>query len=258
MADSSKSAVTGPAGQPTTGVPSDAKLQLVDLGEVRRRIAEKREPTVRDVLALMEVERHHSDQLDLTIGQMQRDQASRDRDFKGEVLNAVEGHFRLSKNGLRLKRLTWAIGGLAVLFLIGFIVALSAAIDAQSAQETAEATKNAIGEKADRLELAKFKEGTEANFAKMQTEIKVIATKADQSVVDRLAAELRARDGQQEARISDISTLLMAKADKERVEKLAAMLRVKVSRGEMRKLEARIQQLEAQKLTPVPAQPASF
>ncbi len=246
MADTNTSPATAHrherTGQYVVGNPDD-KGQIIDLGEVRRRLDENQNPTTKDFFDALMAERREVDRLTKVSTDVSDAQGKMQKHFKADVLEVVreaaESESPKKSHKLVNAALVLAVLGLAF-GLLGNFAGWSAFSDASSAKAEARATKNQVEVKADRVEVKNALE-TKANKAEVENQLKTIETKAEMSVVDRLVAELRARDGTQDQQISDIATRLMAKAEKEDVNKIAAKMRQTTNR--VGKLEKRIQEL---------------
>ncbi len=209
--------------------------QLFDLQEMRRRLAEKKDPTTKDFLEALNAERTQVDRLTVQMANVERDKLKDNKHFGAnvsEVANpliaaAIQTSYR------KIFGITVMVG------LVLLAVAMIGVWSHQALQSRVSRVEYGLTIKADQAQVDKIV--VQLTTKTDKSELKAIEAKADRSVVDRLSQELKDKDGVHDGRLNDLATDLMSKANQEQVDKLSARLRT--TRSKVRSLEQRMKEL---------------
>lgn len=222
--------------KPTVPDPDESRHgQLVDLQEVRRRLAEMKEPTPKDFLEALNAERAQVDRLTAQVQNIEQCQLVDSKHFGANVAEVVEPLVAKAAK----KPLLMVVSVQVVLAAVLLATCVSMYFSFRSVNSSVNAVSDYAATKASWQAVGVFEDELATKATK--TELKVVQTKADQSVVERLAQELRDNDGNHDNRLNDLATDLMAKANRQDVEKLSARLRA--TRSKVRSLEQRMKEL---------------
>ncbi len=232
---------TQPFGVVSPKKDDDQRGVVIDLSEVRRRLGEGQNPSIDDVLKALEIERQQVDQLIVRMSGVERTQQADAKHFRANVAEVVEPLVAKATK----KPLLMVVRFQVVIGLVLLAVCLSMYFSFKSVYSSVNAVSDYAATKASWQAVGLLE--TELAGKATKAELKVVQTKADQSVVERLAQELRAKDGNHDKRLIDLATDLMSKANKEDVDKLNARLRA--TRFKVRSLEVRMKEIS----TPPPA-----
>ncbi|GEM_PF-5804862 len=228
--------------KPSVPDPDDGRHgQIIDLQEVRRRLTEKKDPTVKDVLEVLNAERVQTDRLVVQIADLERDKLKDSKHFGANVSEVVAP--LISKAIWTSYRKIFGVVVLASLALV--IVAMVGVWSHQALQLRVSRVESGLTTKANQAQVDKIV--AQLTDKADKSELKVIEAKADRSVVERLTQELNSKDSVHDGRLNDLATDLMSKANKEDVDKLSARLRS--TRSKVRSLEQRMKELVASPLT---------
>lgn len=216
----------------------DQKGVVIDLVEVRKRLAEKANPTPSDFLEALDAERAQVDLLTQKVDALENERGTDNKNFKADVTDIAKPIVAQAIAASRRKtmRLQATFGLIAVILCLFGIFSFKGVyrqVDELEVRVDSKASWEAVGNLYDEL----LTKATKA-------ELKVVATKADKSVVERLADEIRSKDSTQDKQLTDLATDLMSKANKEDVDKLSARLRA--TRKKVRSLEQRMKDLAVQ------------
>jgi len=209
--------------------------QVFDLSTVRQRLDEGKDQSIQDVLEAIRVEK---DLLDQTVGRVQKLEAeisANEKRFDNNVAEVAKPIVAQTTKDVFRK----TVGVQAVFALLFVLVCLLVYSSFQSVHQQLDTVHDQMDNKASEQAVEKLAVVLATKATK--AELKVVETKAEQSVVERLSQELRDKDGIHENRLNDLATDLMAKANKQDVSKLSARLRA--TRNKVRSLEQRMKEL---------------
>lgn len=221
--------------------------QVIDLQEVRRRLAEKKDPTPKDFLEALNAERTQVDRLTVAMADAERDKLKDNKHFGANVSEVANPLIAAA-----IQTSYWKIFGVAVVVgLVLLALAMVGVWSHQALQSRVSRVEYGLTTKADQAQVDKL--ATQLATKAEKSELKAIEAKADRSVVERLSQELKDKDGAHDARLNDLATDLMSKANQDQVEKLSARLRS--TRSKVRSLEQRMKEISAPSAVPVPVVP---
>ncbi len=236
------------APKPPVSDPDESRHgQVLDLQEMRRRLAEKKNPTVKDALEALSVERAQTDQLTIRVADLENDKLKDNKHFGANVSEVAKPLIATAVQTSYRK--IWSVAVVAGLVLLAVVTV--GVWSHQALKSRVSLVEYGLTAKADQAQVDKIVSQLTTKADK--SELKAIEAKADRSVVERLSQELKEKDGAHDARLNDLATDLMSKANQEEVEKLSARLRS--TRSKIRSLEQRMKEFSTSVPAPAPAVP---